>query len=997
MKKRILAILLALSMVLPLLPTAVFAIGDEISGTELTLPAEATITEVASWDELKNGIEGISADGAYAFQVTGDLIADEGIQFPTTRLTYQVYLYCDAQKHTIGRDSTFMNAMFYIGKNSACYTSATFVLGGINGGQLTIDGSPTPGAGIIYGYGGIGENSAVGLYDGVIFENNITTNSVWEFAGWKTDDGRILTNEEVLQLPIDSNTTFTAQYSNKSGQNTYVVNFNKGTTHGSLSGTTSFSLNAGDKLTELPTTQPLSSSFAFECWIDETGNTYTNEDILNMEINRDITFSARWKKTDGTITVVFSNKGTGFNRPDGDRYYGDFLFAFAEPNGYISEENVPLPKTVSSLTFSGWRSLDGTLYTTEELLALPITEQLVLTPQYDDANGRITLTFDAGLHGTVSPKTVTLDEPGTMAGQGVEIPTVRPASFIGGNLIYTNGSNYTVRMYGGEIRNNETYTESSGGTVNAFNFEMHGGAITNNKVYGTLAESVLGGGVNCYSLTMTAGLISDNLVQANDEGAVAYGGGLFVGTSKITKPDEEAIVITGGTITNNRALGADGTPTGEGGGICFYSTNYDDTVQIQLKNVQITNNQAGFGGGIACTDNNPDTSAEDGSALILGEGCVISQNIAQYGGGGVFFIWETASLLLEGADITYNQVTTTETMKSPFRSRQPVRDMLCGGGGILLGTESGTIVAGDPRPAAFTMTSGAVDNNTSNTNGGGIAADKASAQISGGSIQNNESGQGGGGIYWDSTGSDLDPSSDVVLSSQIVLANNRAKNGGGIYLNGDGVIGNHLKFLPLSVEQGAQITNNSATENGGAIYCGTKQIGQIRYPSYTLVTGGQITGNTAGNAGGGIYNLGVAMISGGTFGNTATALPTSGEIYHNGLTAQYAPLEGWDSSPADSLFLSGGVTLTNGIYLETNHVIDIAEAFTGSATVDMSQADTDKTNVDGTYQSGRNVVEYADGLNAPGAAEIGRFPLAQAVSEEFTLQADPQNTKILEL
>lgn len=841
-------LVLAMIMSVTLLPTLASASAAPVA---MEIPTDAQVKEVGTWDELVIGIADISAAGDYYFKITDDLTADSTIKLPggTAKIEYAVYIYCAAD-HSIGRAVTFSDPMFIMGNNGPCNAVVTLAFGGINGGSLTISDSGVISTGVIYGYGGIGANSAVELYDGVIFEDNGISNSLWEFSGWKAADGTIYTSDELADLTIEQDSTFTAQYASKN-QETYIVSFDRGTTQGSITGVTEFNVPSGESLNSMNYAVPGQSTFGtvvFDCWEDSYGDYYSSEQIAALEITEDMNFIARWKLNTGEISIYFKNEYLDYPKSS-----NDWSFINVQTGSKLDSSNPPAAKQRAGYDFVGWMSTNGTFYTQEELMAKEFYHTESFVAKFTRNDGNVSVSFDSGNHGSISSKDIIISKGSTIADSGENVPAVKPASATtGGALIYTIGSSTVVRMYGGEIRNN-TSNSSIGGMINTNNFEMYGGKIEHNKVYGVSGNSIAGGGVNCDNLIMKGGSVSYNTLQASAENAVAYGAGLYVGTSAINGYSYKEIQITGGTITGNKGLGYDGTPEGDGGGICFYSTDFGDTVKIQLSNVTITDNTAGFGGGIACTDTNPDTSEEDGLALVLGEGCIIDGNTAQYGGGGVFFTLETAKLRVEGAQITNNHVTTTSEFKEPYRSWQTSRDMLCGGG-----------------------------------------------------------------LYWHSPGTEIDKPDpdtyDIELSGDVVIDGNHAYNGGGAYLLGDGVIQNHISFLSLYIPSGVSITNNVATNDGGGIYCGrsNEDITKGR-PAYVYVTGGSITGNTAGNAGGGIYNTGAAIISGGTFGNTATALSTSSEVYHSGLTMlEYDPSETWLGVPDDSLVLSGSVDLSGG-------------------------------------------------------------------------------------
>ena len=229
--------------------------------------------------------------------------------------------------------------------------------------------------------------------------------------------------------------------------------------------------------------------------------------------------------------------------------------------------------------------------------------------------------------------------------------------------------------------------------------------------------------------------------------------------------------LYGGTITGNSA--------DTGGGIASYST-------FNLYGGTITDNSADTGGGV---------SVQDGTMDIYGGS--ISGNTASYYGGGVYASHARTLNLHDGA-ISGNSAKE-------------------GGGAFLNGGFSQTFV--------FTMSGGAISDNTASYSAGGVYLDTyASFILEDGTISGNTSQMSGGGA---------------------------------IKLNGTNT----------SAEiKGGSITGNFAQGNGGALCMSDSGMIEIK--------GGSITGNTA-YKGGGIYQLstGTVSIQGGTIrDNTAKFL-----------------------------------------------------------------------------------------------------------------------------
>jgi hypothetical protein len=151
----------------------------------------------------------------------------------------------------------------------------------------------------------------------------------------------------------------------------------------------------------------------------------------------------------------------------------------------------------------------------------------------------------------------------------------------------------------------------------------------------------------------------------------------------------------------------------------------------------------------------------------------------------------------------------------------------------------------------FTMTGGTISGNTATKNGGGVYLMPISQEevtaIKGGTITNNKA-ENGGGVYVNG--------GEFRMSGGSFSGNTVTGNGGGIYIT-NGLVGSGVFTLA-----DGNITNNKAKNGGGVLFNGEK---------FTM-TGGTISGNTATGGGGGVFeNRGEFTMSGGAIsGNTAT-------------------------------------------------------------------------------------------------------------------------------
>jgi Secretion system C-terminal sorting domain len=134
-------------------------------------------------------------------------------------------------------------------------------------------------------------------------------------------------------------------------------------------------------------------------------------------------------------------------------------------------------------------------------------------------------------------------------------------------------------------------------------------------------------------------------------------------------------------------------------------------------------------------------------------------------------------------------------------------------------TNGGGIFA-DKITGLVTLKNLIIENNNTARNGGGIATDGANVDIIECTIQNNVALLDGGGIIASSNnGSGIN---SVINFKQSLMDKNEARNGGGMYINGNSTFGNQFT-VSVNVEN-STISNNAAKSpstgnGGGAIFC----------------------------------------------------------------------------------------------------------------------------------------------------------------------------------
>ena len=424
-------------------------------------------------------------------------------------------------------------------------------------------------------------------------------------------------------------------------------------------------------------------------------------------------------------------------------------------------------------------------------------------------------------------------ETGKLYLQGAQI-SGNTAEKGAGALIESKAS---MEMSGGIINNNAATVDGGGGVLISTDCSM---TMTGGTISGNTAK--FGGGVYGFRATMTfaGGTIRDNVVKKDGGGIRHIGGKLYLkGTDLIGNTAKEStgggvraaaaattkngvvtrypayIYMTGGTISHNEAIHGGGAALdGRGSsweitggtfhdnkardnGGAFYSSSY---TSVKVSNVKASNNTAGKNGGGFY---HFITTAEF-------KNCDFSNNSAQSFGGGIY---ASRHSKVTFQDVNFASNTTTER-----------------GGGLYVEFET---------PATFTNCT--FTNNASGYGGGVFSSYSAPTTYNHCTFTDNSATTSGGGLYV----------FDIASMTDCVLTGNKAAKGGAIFSgneelmkgsNGWGVSGPDQIGLTLN---NCQLTDNAATDNGGALYMALSCDGTLRNST--------ITGNTAGKNGSAIW------------------------------------------------------------------------------------------------------------------------------------------------
>lgn len=328
-----------------------------------------------------------------------------------------------------------------------------------------------------------------------------------------------------------------------------------------------------------------------------------------------------------------------------------------------------------------------------------------------------------------------------------------------------------------------------------------------------------------------------------------------------------------------------------GGGTASALWLQKDGLTTIIKDLTVTNgNPEYYGGGIRIGN----------GTVKLTDGALITGNSAQQKGGGVY-VDGGGKLFVYGSALIGDSTTSTTTATSSDKANSALYGggIYSNGGAVYLGYSAWTSET-DNTPAAITAGYG-VRRNYATYSGGGIYTSSSSGNpnvyMQSGNVSYNASGSMGGGML-------------IGYNAKIqggTISNNKSKNGGAIY--------DSANIGALYISESADISGNTATEKGGAVYVST--VGTLN------VKGGTITGNEASVSGGAIYNENILQITGGTItGNTAAT--AGGAVYNAGTL---------NMSGSANLYTSSNAEKTNDIYLPSEKYITLTANLSGSGVV----------------------------------------------------------------
>ena len=374
------------------------------------------------------------------------------------------------------------------------------------------------------------------------------------------------------------------------------------------------------------------------------------------------------------------------------------------------------------------------------------------------------------------------------------------------------------------------------------------------------------------------------------------GGGILLENGSVSLSD---VIVSGCKASTNSSW------HGDGAGI------YVKSGAIIMENSTLSANVASaYGGGIYVNENGWLTmrgsntitgcSAGSGGAICVSgatvniTNCTITGNTAPNGNGGGIYTKKTDSkastiTIKDGAII--GGIGTGEANKATGTG--PDNGL---GGGIYIG-----------EGCSLKVQSGAkIIGNEATQDGGGIYLNKIDAhgEMSSGEIRNNKAGNGGGVYIAGGTG--VTKHASFTLKVGTIIANTATGSGGGVEAFGGGIF----------TMEGGTIEHNTAHNHGGGV--------QVLSGTMNM-TGGSIESNTANKdnnnekGGGGValgINNGPALLdmSGGTISGNTIGTPGKG-----------AGIQVWDGTDAVTVKMSGTARIDadNDVYLKNGRKITV--------------------------------------------------------------------------
>lgn len=354
-------------------------------------------------------------------------------------------------------------------------------------------------------------------------------------------------------------------------------------------------------------------------------------------------------------------------------------------------------------------------------------------------------------------------------------------------------SNASSNENGGAIKNNSGTLNIINSTFsnNTANGNVYGGAIDvqsgsvlnisgQTTFSGNTVTDGSGGAIHNLGNAVIAGTDSTNLVTFDGNKAKWNGGAIF---------NEGTLNISNALFNQNGFV--DGSTTTKGGAIRNESTN--NHASLTLSNTTFSSNSAENGGAIF---------NDSGSTLTINPNVAFNSNRAADNGGGIY---NQGTAIIDGA--SFNSNSSTQRGGAIYTTGNlTVRNSSFTGNTSTVANPSWQYGGGaiQQDSGSLTIDHSNFDRNITNSRGGAIHLLRNNVTISNSTFTENKAGSGeGGAIALTSS----DAAATITNSS---LTDNSAGLGGAIFNEGN------LTIVADGTD--SQISGNTSTRNGGAIY-----------------------------------------------------------------------------------------------------------------------------------------------------------------------------------
>lgn len=210
----------------------------------------------------------------------------------------------------------------------------------------------------------------------------ITVEEGYEFNGWLLD-GEVYTDEQILALSFDKDTTFTAIVSEVDVEpeipevQKATVTFNPGS-HGKLEGTTSYEVVIGEKITTVPVVVA-DAKYEFIGWSNgET--TLTSSEVCDQVVTGDVTYTAVYKEKATVVLPEITTHKVTFEPGSHGTINGETVYDVKHNETLVT---VPVAVGNDGYTFNGWM-LNGKLYSQDEVKEMAIVEDVTFVASYEE-------------------------------------------------------------------------------------------------------------------------------------------------------------------------------------------------------------------------------------------------------------------------------------------------------------------------------------------------------------------------------------------------------------------------------------------------------------------------------------------------------------------------------------------------------------------------------------------------------------------------------------